>query len=127
MDILIDTHVFVWFDSRLPQLRPDLDRLLRDRSNRVWVSAASIWEIAIKRRLGKLPFAKSVTEAVALNGFEALSITPEDAERAGDLEWTHADPFDRLIVAQAQRRGLTLLSGDEKIAAFPGAISVMRA
>ena len=127
MDLLIDTHVFIWFDSRLPRLPRDLDSLLRNRSNRVWVSTASVWEIAIKRRRGKLPFSKPGTEAVGRHGFEALSIPSEDAERAGDLAWSHADPFDRMIVAQAQRRGFTLVSGDGAIAAFPGAVSLMKA
>ena len=127
MDLLIDTHVFIWFDGGLPDLRREVDAALRDRSNRVRVSAASAWEISIKRRAGRLPFAKPVIEAIALNGFEALDITTEDAERAGDLDWRHADPFDRLLIAQAQRRGLTLVTADAEIRAFPGALSLMPA
>jgi PIN domain nuclease of toxin-antitoxin system len=71
--------------------------------NSIFVSAVSVWEIAIKRRRGKLDFPDPPSAAIGANGFQALPILPEDPEWAGDLVWDHGDPFDRLLVAQAIR------------------------
>jgi PIN domain nuclease of toxin-antitoxin system len=86
----------------------------------VFISAASVWEIATKRRLGKLVFEGSATAAIGANGFHELPVLPIDAEEAGDLAWQHADPFDRLLVAQAIRLGLVLVTADRAIRAFGG-------
>ncbi len=83
--------------------------------NRVLVSAGSVWEIAIKRRLGKLSFDGSPAAAIAANGFEELPILPLDAEQAGELAWGHADPFDRLLVAQARRLAATMVTADAAV------------
>ena len=72
--------------------------MIEDAGNRVVVSAASVWEIAIKRRAGKLDFDGSPTAAIAANGFEDVAILPIDAEQTAELAWSHADPFDRLLV-----------------------------
>ncbi len=99
---------------------------IADPANRVFVSAVSIWEIAIKRRLGKLSFQGSASAVIHVNGFYALPILPIDAEEAGGLEWNHTDPFDRLLVAQSLRAGLTLVTADSRIHAYAG-IAVLRA
>jgi PIN domain nuclease of toxin-antitoxin system len=78
----------------------------------VAVSGASIWEIAIKRRLGKLAFEGPPTEEVRGAGFAHLSITAAHSERAGDLSLHHRDPFDRILVAQAQSEGMAPVSRD---------------
>ena len=119
MDLLLDTHVFLWWDSDLPELGPNARSAIRDPANTVFVSAASVWEIAIKRRLGRLPFEGSPTANVARNGFVPLAILPEHAERVGDLPLLHTDPFDRLLIAQAQFESLTLVTVDEKIRPYP--------
>jgi PIN domain nuclease of toxin-antitoxin system len=74
--------------------------------------------IAIKRRLGKIIFQGPIIATIACNGFHELPILPVDGENAGDLEWTHSDPFDRLLVAQAIRLGFTLLTADRAIRTF---------
>ncbi len=86
----------------------------------LFVSAASVWEIAIKRRRGKLTLSGSASAAIASNGFHELPILPLEAEAAGDLEWRHDDPFDRMLVAQAMAQGLIFVSEDETIRAFEG-------
>lgn len=120
MRILIDTHVFLWWEMRSPKLGSEANRLIASPANTIFVSAASIWEIAIKRRVGKLAFEGLVVDAIRANSFVELDITGEDCEAAGGLEWPHADPFDRLIIAQAQRRGMTVITADETMSAFMG-------
>ena len=94
--------------------------------NRVFVSAASVWEIAIKRRIGRIGFEGGIAAAVHANSFNALSCDLDDCELAGSLEWDHSDPFDRMIVAQAQRRELTLVTADSVVMAWPG-VAMIRA
>jgi PIN domain nuclease of toxin-antitoxin system len=120
MDLLLDTSAFLaWVrgDSRLPVRWINS---VVDPANAVFVSAATAWEVAIKRRLGKLAFAGSPTDAVEFHGFTWIDITAGDAEDAGSLEWAHRDPFDRMLVAQAARRALTLVTTDAAIATAPG-------
>jgi PIN domain nuclease of toxin-antitoxin system len=119
MDLLLDTRAFLWWDSDLPGLGAAARSAISEPSNTVFVSAASIWEIAIKRRAGRLPFEGSPAANVARNGFLPLPITPQHAERAGGLPLLHADPFDRMLIAQAQIEGMTLVTVDEKIRLYP--------
>src|SRR5262245_55905318 len=115
MILLLDTHVFLWWDRDDSALSAHAKTLIADPRNRALVSAGSIWEIAIKRRLGKLCFTGSPTTAIGANGFEELPILPLDAEQAGELVWSHADPFDRLLVAQSRRVTATLVTADATI------------
>lgn len=115
MELLLDTSVFLWWESSSSRLADETVALLSDEANRVFVSAASIWEIAIKRRIGKLAFEGSPTDAVHATGFFEIPIQGSDGELAGALDWDHNDPFDRLIVAQAVGRGLTLVTSDAEI------------
>ncbi|WP_158922097.1 type II toxin-antitoxin system VapC family toxin [Acidisphaera sp. S103] len=120
MNLLLDTHVFLWWDRRETTLNADARAAIEDPRNDVFISAASMWEIAIKRRLGKLTFHGSASSAIGANGFHELPIVPIDAEDAGNLAWHHNDPFDRLLVAQAMRLGLVLLTADRSIRSFDG-------
>jgi PIN domain nuclease of toxin-antitoxin system len=120
VNLLLDTHVFLWWDRRDPLLNPAASGAIEDSRNSVFISAASVWEIAIKRRLGKLTFHGSASAAIGANGFHELPIVPMDAEDAGNLAWQHNDPFDRLLVAQAMRLGLVLLTADQSIRTFGG-------
>jgi PIN domain nuclease of toxin-antitoxin system len=118
--LLLDTHVFLWRDSSHATLPADAKALIADEANRVLVSAGSVWEIAIKRRIGKLSFDGSPSDAIAANGFEALPILPLDAEQADELTWAHADPLDRLLVAQARRLAVTFVTADETVRGYGG-------
>lgn len=82
------------------------------------MSAVSPWEIAIKARKGKLRFEGSAANMIEANGFAPLPILPSHGEAAGSLEWEHADPFDRMLVAQAQIERLVLVHADSNIRAF---------
>jgi PIN domain nuclease of toxin-antitoxin system len=118
VNLLLDTHVLLRWDGSDPALNPKVRETIGAQDNNVFVSAASVWEIAIKRRLGKLVFEGPIAATIGANGFHELPILPVDAENAGDLEWRHNDPFDRLLVAQAMRLGFTLLTADHTIRTF---------
>lgn len=122
MRLLLDTHALVWWwtdDRRLPTAAR---AATADPDNTVFVSAASAWEIATKHRLGKWPeVARIIDEYDAhlrRSRFANLSITSEHARRAGSLPGPHRDPFDRLLLAQAQREDLICVSGDAVFRAY---------
>ena len=115
MKLLIDTHVFVWWDQRLSAIAPALRAAIEDPENEVSVSAASIWEIAIKRGIGKLSFARHITDTAASYGFSVLPISGAHAEHAGGLPHHHRDPFDRLLVAQAELEDMVLGTQDSRL------------
>ena len=120
MNVLLDTHTLLWLISQPTTLDPEVVGQLAEPATSVWVSAASAWEIAIKTRLGRLKGETLLaTWAIQLNAMRVddLPIDSEDAILAGRLPWDHRDPFDRLIVAQALRRNLTVATRDTKILA----------
>ena len=114
MKLLLDTHVFLWW--RLDSRR--LNRAARETiatAEIVWVSAASAWEIAIKRTLGRLEFDEPFASMVDDSDFSALDVTFAHAQRAGILPPHHADHFDRMLVAQALVEGATLITHDRQL------------
>jgi PIN domain nuclease of toxin-antitoxin system len=108
----MDTLVFLRWNSNDHALGRNLRDLIANPTHAVHVSAASVWEISIKRGLGNLSFEGSPSRAIGLNGFTPLAITHEDAVRARTLDWTHRDPFDRMLVAQCLNHRLTLCTAD---------------
>jgi PIN domain nuclease of toxin-antitoxin system len=110
--LLIDTHILLWADERPRLIAPTLRAAMRDEANEIVVSAATIWEIAIKRAIGKLRFNGPIVAAVLGLGFEILPVAGAHAEHAGNLPPHHNDPFDRLIIAQAQLEQMTLGTQD---------------
>ena len=119
MRLLLDTHALLWAlasPTRLPQAA---STAIRDPSNAVFVSAASVWEIAIKANLGKVNAdLEEVVQTVIEVGFEELSITLTHARRVRSLPLHHRDPFDRMLVAQAIEEGLTVVTRDRAFAAY---------
>ena len=118
MRLLLDTHALVWWLEGSARLSVSARRAIADPSNEKLVSAASAWEITTKHRLGKLPgadeFAGEIPWAIADEGFEELPVTVDDGARAGALPGPHSDPFDRMLIAQALSRNLTVVSVDER-------------
>lgn len=120
MDLLLDTSAFLYWsraDSRVPATWVEP---IVDPGNTVFISAVSAWEVAIKRKLGKLVFDGSTIDAATFHGFSWIDITPAEAEAAGDLDWAHRDPFDRLLVAQAAHRRLVMVTSDAAMKSAPG-------
>jgi len=112
MRLLIDTHILLWADQRPRQIAPTLRTVMRDETNEIVVSAVTVWEIAIKRAIGKLRFDRPIIAAVLALGFEILPVSGAHAEHAGGLPPHHSDPFDRLIIAQAYLEGMVLGTQD---------------
>ena len=117
MRLLLDTHALLWWldgDRRLPVR---IRRAIANDTNTILVSAASAWEITTKARLGKLPgaldVATDVSGCVSGQGFTPLDITLLHAQRAGALAGSHRDPFDRMLIAQAQLEDVAIVSDDE--------------
>lgn len=117
MKVLLDTHVLLWALGDDPRLSAD-HRAIISGPGALFVSAATVWEIAIKRALGKLTAPADLTRTIAQAGCQPLAITWRHAEAAGALPPLHADPFDRLLIAQAQVEGLALATADRAIAAY---------
>lgn len=115
MKLLLDTHVLLWWLADDALLQPSARDLVIKGDTEVWVSAATAWEISIKQALGKLSLPGDLAEALAVNRFRPLAISVEHALRAGALPRHHDDPFDRMLIAQAQVEGLTLVTHDERI------------
>lgn len=111
MSLLLDTHALLWWMAG-EALTEEASERIADGSTLVAVSSASIWEVAIKAALGKVRVEGSLVEQVAVNGFEPLPISLDHAERAGRLPRHHRDPFDRMLVAQAQCERLTIVTRD---------------
>ena len=118
MPLLIDTHILLWADERPRMIVQPLRAAMRDEANEVVVSAATVWEIAIKRAIGKLRFDRPIVAAVLALGFEILPVAGVHAEHAGGLPRHHNDPFDRMLIAQAYLEGMVLGTQDGRMRAY---------
>ncbi len=119
MRCLLDTHVLLWWIEDNPDSRSDCGRSIATRNTEIVVSAATIWEAAIKRALGKLRFETAVLlDSLDRGGIRVLPITAEHALAAGDLPRHHDDPFDRMLVAQAIAEALRSITSDRWLASY---------
>ncbi len=121
MNLLVDSHVVLWWFSRSKQLSGPARDALGSSQNRVYVSAAVAWELAIKVNLGKLDAQKLVAEMPTLlfeEGFHRLAISMDHALRAGMLPRHHSDPFDRMLIAQAQALNCPIVSADRVLDSY---------
>ena len=116
MKLLLDTHAFLWWITEDPQLSPKAHELISDGQNAMYWSAASSWEVSIKYSLGRLPLPETPEQFLPVelgkNRIESLSVIDAHAFQAGRLPHHHGDPFDRMLVAQAQLESLAILSND---------------
>jgi PIN domain nuclease of toxin-antitoxin system len=122
MRLLLDTHTFLWFVENSPSLSTNALTYIKDVSNEVYVSIASIWELAIKISVGKLQIAQPlevfVPSQLSLNKMSALQITLDAAALVATLPLHHRDPFDRLLIAQALTTQMPIVSKDEALDAY---------
>ncbi len=119
MKLLLDTHAFLWWLEDSPKLEAQARELLANPKSVVFVSSASLWEIAIKSRLGKLDAGSAdLLEEIAANDFLPLPISGRHALLAGSLPGHHEDPFDRMLIAQAWLEELTIVTRDRAFAAY---------
>lgn len=129
---LLDSHIFLWAVTLDPRLKPAIADLIRDRSNAIYLSVVSGWEIAIKVGLGKLevdrPVGDLVGVALEARGVSLLPISVDDLEAYSKLvmlESGHRDPFDRMLIVQAAERGLTLLTSDPALKPYGKFVQVV--
>lgn len=128
MNLLLDTHVLLWAADASPRLPADARALIEDPENELVFSAASLWEVAIKRGLGRDEFntdPRLLRRGLLENGYVELPVTGAHAAAVDLLPPIHKDPFDRILIAQAQIEGITLLTADEFIARYPGPIRMI--
>lgn len=117
--LLLDTNVVVWLLLNDREAVSDRARdALEQGDDPIWLSAVSVWEIAIKRSLGKLKIEERWGRALGRLGFEPLPVTAQHALCVEHLPWHHRDPFDRLLVAQASVEGLDLVSADSDLSKY---------
>ena len=119
MKLLLDTHTFLWWITDNPQLSKKARELIGDGHNILYWSAASSWEVSIKYALGRMPLPEAPEQflpaEIGKNRLESLPIIDAHAFQAGQLPHHHRDPFDRMLVAQAQVESLALLSNDQQL------------
>jgi PIN domain nuclease of toxin-antitoxin system len=116
--LILDAHALLWWLADDPALDDGARQSIADPANEVVISVATVWEIGIKRQLGKLTAPPRLAETVEAAGFVALPITASDAEHAAALPMHHRDPFDRMVIAQAARLDATVVSRDAAFAAY---------
>jgi PIN domain nuclease of toxin-antitoxin system len=119
MEILLDTHMLLWWLTDDNRLSNKARALMADSANTLTVSAATAWEIAVKQALGKLTMVGNLEEAVSEQGFAMLPVTFSHAAETLTLPAIHRDPFDRMLVAQARVESLPLLTVDPHILQYP--------
>ena len=122
MSYLLDTHTYIWWLGDPDRVGAAATSVLSEASNQVFVSVASIWEIAIKSSLGKLTLSEdvqSLAHSLDEDGFKLLGIVPHHCGAVSALPFHHRDPFDRMLVAQALCENLILLSRDGALCSYP--------
>ncbi len=116
MKLLLDTQCWLWWFSQPERLSEEAINQIADETNQVWFSVASVWEIGIKVSIGKLPLPEKIDDYISTRmiqlGARSLEITASHALQASALPLFHRDPFDRMLIAQSQIEGMTLVSAD---------------
>jgi PIN domain nuclease of toxin-antitoxin system len=128
MKLLLDTHLLLWAAGEPNRLSATAQKLVNSPSNELLFSAASVWEVAIKRGLGRKDFQadpRLLRRGLLDNGYIELPILSDHVVAIESLPPIHKDPFDRLLVAQATVEGITLLTADSVVAQYPGSVRMV--
>jgi len=128
MHLLLDTHVLLWAAGSPDRLTRSARNLFEKPEHQLLFSAASLWEITIKRSLGRPDFRvdpEILRRGLLENGYHELAITSTHAMAVGHLPAIHKDPFDRILIAQAECEGVLLLTADEVVAKYPGPVRLI--
>ena len=128
MKLLLDTHLLLWAAGQPARLSAKARRLINHPENELVFSAASLWEVAIKRGLGRSDFqvdTRLLRRGLLDNGYSELPIRSEHVVATESLPPIHKDPFDRILVAQATAEGITLLTSDALVAQYPGPVRMV--
>lgn len=122
MKLLLDTHAFLWLNTDPARVRQAALTACRDRANALYLSLVSLWEIQIKHQLGKLelrvPWAQMLEAQEQANGLQTLPLSTAHIQALQQLPPHHRDPFDRMLIAQAQAEGMALVTADPAMSAY---------
>jgi PIN domain nuclease of toxin-antitoxin system len=121
MKLLLDTHILLWAAGQPDKLPESAREMLLDKRNRLFFSTANIWEIVIKKGIGRHDFKidpERMHKMLVLNDYKELAITAEHVMRVNVLPPLHKDPFDRILIAQARSEGMLLMTGDASVIAY---------
>jgi PIN domain nuclease of toxin-antitoxin system len=124
LDLLLDTHIFLWWDCDLARLPIGVEELIADRANSIAVSAISVFELAMKRERGHLSFIGSIEALIYRHGFDLLPVEARHAEVAAALPSLPRDPFDRLLIAQAKVEKLQLITDEKLVKLYPSLVEL---
>jgi PIN domain nuclease of toxin-antitoxin system len=124
--ILLDTHLLLWWLENHPSLPTGAREMISNPENTIFVSAVSLWEIWLKQSLGKLRLPADFVPRLEAESFEQLPLLVSQTSQVALLPWHHRDPFDRMLIAQAQVEELVLLTADEGLAAYGKAVYLAR-
>ena len=122
MQYLIDTHILLWFMENNPKLTSKLIEIIEGEENEIFLSFASFWELSIKSNIGKIDLEKTFLEFeeyLQIQNFQVLSFDFRDLDTLQNLTLHHQDPFDRMIIAQAITKNMTILTNDSKFQQYP--------
>ena len=125
MNYLLDTQIFLWWLAKDKKLKDSVKKILLDPQNIIYVSVANAWEISIKHKIGKLPLKTTLKRCFEVSNFPIININIEHILKLNNLPLLHKDPFDRILIAQAQVENLALISSDPKI--WPYKIKLLNA
>lgn len=128
MNLLLDTHILLWTAAEPDKLSSQASTLISEKSNQLYFSAASLWEVVIKNGLGRPDFyidPHILRRGLMDNGFLELSISSQHTLAMSHLPDIHKDPFDRILVAQAETEGFLLLTSDELVGRYPGPVRLV--
>ncbi len=118
MNLLLDTHVLIWALENNPTLSNPAIEAIQNGKNNIFISAASVWEMSIKKAIGKLEVPNNLQQELEQHRFTMLDINFKHAQLAGELPDIHKDPFDRMLIAQAKSEKLTLITRDKYISRY---------
>lgn len=128
MNYLIDTHLLLWSAAKRDRLPGEAKQLMENPAHQLWFSVVSIWEVVIKRSLNKPGFtidAGPLRAGLLRSGYLELPIESRNVLGLVGMPFHHADPFDRLLLAQSKSEGMTLLTADRELASYQGAIKIV--
>jgi len=129
MRLLLDTHIFLWYITGGERLPAPLLPLIRDPANEVFLSLISTWEVMVKHQLGRLSLPQSpeifLPQQRQRHRIESLSLDEESVANLAKFPLLHRDPFDRMLLCQALRYNLTIVSADDAVRAYSGHVSVI--
>ena len=119
MNYLLDTHVILWWLTDPKNISSKAQKIIANKEERIYLSSASCWEMAIKKSIGRLKFPTNILEILTSGGFEVIPITATESLSVADLPYIHQDPFDRLLIVQAKLNDMILITRDETIMQYP--------